>query len=556
MVARTLLRQKRFADSRTAVEMVLKADPDNAPAHDILGSVYLALGDFDRGMDELDRAIALEPNLVEAQLKKGLLNLAQGKLEQAETPLEEVVRVAPEHLNSRLLLALSHLRRQNFGQAVTILQEGLQGRPEDAVLHNYLAAAHLGQGQTEAAVAALEKAKQSKPDYLAPYVNLASYHLSKGQPAKAAAEYQALLEVDPQNLRALLSLASLQELQGDKKGVRESLTRAAATGAVEGFVAQAIYQRRNGQPEQGLAAVKAGLDLHPKQPVLLKLQGEILLRLDRFEEALAAFHSLAEVRPDQGLPLVIATLVGRNRHQEAIQLAQEQIDHHGDEAQGYLLLSAIHQQQKDYPKAEAVVGEGLKRVKNDLALQMKLAELYLVRQQPERALQLYTEQHEKHPAVLPVTFSLGALHDKLGNKRQALALYRDCLERNADYAPALNNLAYLYADNYRDLDEALQLAVRAFRQQSAEPGIMDTLGYVLLRKGRFEEALPYLEKAAALLPADLAVQLHLAQAYQGLGKQEQAEAAARKVAVSGNPALVQSAETLLQQLAKAAVKKE
>jgi putative PEP-CTERM system TPR-repeat lipoprotein len=552
MVAQTLFRQKRFDDSRTAAQMVLKAQPNNALAHDILGSVYLAQGDFDRGMEELDRAIELAPQLVDAQLKKGLFNLSQGKLQQAEGPLEEVVRLAPELLNSRLLLAASYLKRQNYGEAIATLEKGLQGRPEDAVLHNHLSAAYLGQGQAEAAVAELEKAKKCKPDYAAPYVNLANYYLSQGQPDKAAAEYSALLQVVPKNLRALLSLAALQEIQGNAQGAQESLTRVAATDAVEGFLALTLYQDRNGELDLALETVTRGLERHPKQPALLEAQGQLLLRMDRVEQALKVFRSLADVRAERGLPLLVATLVGKNRHPEAVKLAQEQIDQHGNAASGYLLLSAVYRQQKDYSKAESALEKGLKSVKDDLLLQMKLAELYVIQQKFEKALHLYVEQRGKHPGSMPLAFSLGSLYDQLGDKRKALELYRLCLEGNDDYVPALNNLAFLLADNYRDLDEALQLAVRAFRFKPAEPGIMDTLGYVLTRKGRFADALPYLEKSAAMLPADSTVQLHLAMAYQGLGKNVEAKAMANKVVASGNPALVQSAETLLQQLNKAA----
>ncbi len=552
LVAQTLFRQKRFDDSRTAVQMVLKAQPNNALAHDVLGSVYLAQGDYDRGMEELDRAIDLAPRLVDAQLKKGLFNLAQGKLEQADAPLEEVVRLAPELLNSRLLLVSSYLKRHNYGQAIATLQEGLQGTPEDAILYNYLAAAYFGQGQAEAALAQLEKAKQYKPDYVAPYVNLASYYLSKGQPDKAAAEYSALLQVVPQNLRALLSLADLQEIKGDAKGVQESLARAVATEAVEGFLALALYQSRNGEPERALETITKGLELHPAQPALLEAQGQLLLNTGRVEEALKVYRSLADVHADRGLSLLVATLVRQNRHPEAIKLAQEQIDQHGNSASGYLLLSGVYRQQKNYSQAESVLERGLNSVKDDLLLQMKLAELYIVQHKFERALQLYTDQHEKHPDSVLVTFSLGSLHDQMGDKRKALELYRLCLEQNGEYVAALNNLAFLYADNYRDLDEALQLAGRAFRLKPSEPGIMDTLGYVLTRKGRFAEALPYLERSAAMLPANFTVQLHLAQAYHGLGKKDQAEAVANKVMASGNPALVQEAKTLLQQLNKVA----
>jgi len=548
MVAQTLFRQSRFDDSRAAAELVLAADPDNALAHDILGSVYLAQGDYDRGMAELDRAIAKAPGLVDAQLKKGVVNLALGKPDLAETPLAEAVRIAPELLNSRLLLAVSYLRRQNFGQAVATLKEGLQGRPEDAILHNHLAAAYLGQGRTDAALAELEKAKQRKPEYMAPYENLANYYLRKGQPARAMAEYQALLKVAPDNQRALLSLASLQELQGDKAGAENSLIRSVAGGGKESYLASALFYRRNDQPKKVLATLQKGLEIHPGQPALLELQGQFLLGQGQVAEALSAYRSLAEALPDRGFPLLVATLVGQGKRQEADGIARRQISLNETEPRGYLLLAAISRLQQEYSQGVEVLEGGLKKVSNELPLQMARADLFQAWGKPERALEILGVLHERHPANVPVIFNLASLHDRQGNKRQALALYRACLESDDGYLPALNNLAYLYADNYRDLEEALELAVRAFHQRPADPGIMDTLGFVMVRQGRFADALPFLEKSAGLLPDEPAVQLHLAQAYHGLGKHGQAEKALHQVIATGNPALTRPAEALLQQI--------
>ena len=549
MVAQTLYRQQRFDDARAAAERVLVAEPNNALARDILGSVFIAQGDYDRGMDEIDRAIDLAPNLVDAQLKKGMFHLAQGRLEEAETPLEEVVRLAPELLNSRLLLAVSHLRRQNFPKAIATLQDGLAGNAQDAVLHNYLAAAFFGQGQPEAALVELEKAKQRKPDYLAPYVNLANYYLTQGQPERASDEYRAFLKEAPDNLRALLSLASLQELQKDWPGAEQSLAKAAATGAVEGYLASAMYYSRRGTFEKALEVLHSGQEKHPKQPALLELEGRLWLKQGQPDKALDAYQRLTEVAPNQGLPLLVATLLHTGQADEAEKLARQQIQRAGGEPQGYLLLADIYKQRQAYAKGLEILEQGLARVKNGAVLDMARAALYQAWDKPERALGVYGDLRKQYPAFLPATFGLAALHDSLGDKGQALSLYRACLEQDADYLPALNNLAYLYADNYGDLDEALTLAGRALRRRPTDAGIMDTLGYVLVRQKRFSEALPYLQKAALMLPKEPLVKLHLAQAQLGLGQQNEARDLLQEVQVGSlNEAQALKVKKLLQQL--------
>lgn len=553
MVAQTLFRQNRLDDSRAAAELVFRTDPENALAHDIIGSVYIAQGDFDRGMSEINEAVSLAPNLVDAQLKKGMFYLAQGSIEQAETSLEEVVRIAPELLNSRLLLASSYLRRQDFIKAIDVLKEGLKeglkGRQEDAVLHNYLASAYLGQGQTESAFAELEKAKKSKPDYLSPYINLANHYLARGELQRAAGEYQAFLQVSPDNLRALLSLGAIQELEKDKQGAGNTLERAAETGASEGYVALAKFWSRQGQVQKALDVLQKGLGQHSKHPDLLELQARMLLRQEQYVKALGVLRVLSEVQPVKGLPLLVATLVQQGQSEEAEKVAKQQVERAAADPQGYLLLASVYKQRQDYARGLAVLKQGLTNVKNEAALHMARATIYQAWEKTDQALEVYEELRKQYPAFLPATFSLAALHDRQGDKRQALSLYRACLEQDADYLPALNNLAYLYADNYGDLEEALKMAGLALRRRPTDAGIVDTFGYVLVRQQRFAEALPYLQEAVQMLPNEPLVKLHLGQAYFGLGQFAEAQGVLQEAqAGSLGEAQALQVEKLLQQI--------
>ena len=67
------------------------------------------------------------------------------------------------------------------------------------------------------------------------------------------------------------------------------------------------------------------------------------------------------------------------------------------------------------------------------------------------------------------------------------------LQEEPNYTPALNNLAYLQADNYGDPGEALDLALKAFRNAPDDPGILDTLGYVMVKNNCVQDGIKLLE---------------------------------------------------------------
>lgn len=95
----------------------------------------------------------------------------------------------------------------------------------------------------------------------------------------------------------------------------------------------------------------------------------------------------------------------------------------------------------------------------------------------------------------PMLVSLGNLYRGLGRSADAEALYRRAIEEDPRLARAYNNLAYLLAEQNRELDEAIRLARQALVLDPANPLFMDTLGMALMGRQRYQEASDVLERA-------------------------------------------------------------
>jgi Flp pilus assembly protein TadD len=74
-----------------------------------------------------------------------------------------------------------------------------------------------------------------------------------------------------------------------------------------------------------------------------------------------------------------------------------------------------------------------------------------------------------------------------------------------------------------DYDEALQLIEKAVEGQPNSGYIVDSLGWVLYRLGRYEEAVSQMEKAVELLPIDPVVNDHLGDVYWAVGRLREAD---------------------------------
>ena len=119
--------------------------------------------------------------------------------------------------------------------------------------------------------------------------------------------------------------------------------------------------------------------------------------------------------------------------------------------------------------------------------------------------------------------SFAVLLEQAGKFTEAEDIYHQLLERDPDFAPAANNLAWcITREKNPDLGEALRLAQVAKERQPRNPYIIDTLGYVFYRRGAYDLATTQFRDAVSLLPNIPAVRYHLALSLKAQGADREA----------------------------------
>ncbi|WP_132248509.1 tetratricopeptide repeat protein [Primorskyibacter sedentarius] len=114
-------------------------------------------------------------------------------------------------------------------------------------------------------------------------------------------------------------------------------------------------------------------------------------------------------------------------------------------------------------------------------------------------------------------------HERQGNWPQAEADFRAALALNPEQPQVLNYLGYSLVEKNEKLDEALGMIERAVAARPDSGYIVDSLGWVLYRLGRYEEAVGHMERAAELMAIDPVVNDHLGDVYWSVGRKLEAE---------------------------------
>ena len=117
---------------------------------------------------------------------------------------------------------------------------------------------------------------------------------------------------------------------------------------------------------------------------------------------------------------------------------------------------------------------------------------------------------------------LGVIYDARKQFDLSEKHYREALEINPTFAAAANNLAYILADQDKNLNKALELAQLAKEKLPSSPYVMDTLGWVYYKNDLYDLAIGEFSDALGKLPDNVDIVYHLGMAYYKKGDKERA----------------------------------
>ena len=122
-----------------------------------------------------------------------------------------------------------------------------------------------------------------------------------------------------------------------------------------------------------------------------------------------------------------------------------------------------------------------------------------------------------------IHYARAIAHERLDYWEKAETDFRAALELNPEHPQVLNYLGYSMVEKQINLAEALDMIERAVAARPDSGFIVDSLGWVLYRLGRYGEAVAHMERAVELMAVDPVVNDHLGDVYWAVGRKREAE---------------------------------
>lgn len=293
-LAYALDRQERTSEAVEIVEGFTRRRQDVAAAHRLLGRYRIKLGEWQRALVDLARAVRLDRANV-----RGWSDLAQGlemfgHQESALDCWRKVVQLDPTLTGGLAGMRRVAARLGRHGVAATAGWKMVGLGIDTPAFVEQVIKDCLRAGQRDTALSLLEDAIGSGGATARTWILKGSLHESVGELKEARVAYHHVVELHPDCLPAVRSLARLARTQGDKPGERVYLARLALLEphAPDALRRLAELDAEEGRLEDAVKGFRKTLLLDPKDREILLQLGLLYHRLGRFglaEEQLRAF---------------------------------------------------------------------------------------------------------------------------------------------------------------------------------------------------------------------------------------------------------------------------
>ncbi|MEY8883006.1 tetratricopeptide repeat protein [Donghicola sp. XS_ASV15] len=270
--------------------------------------------------------------------------------------------------------------------------------------------------------------------------------------------------------------------------------RNATDGMAEVYFAVASALEGEAGPDYTLLYARVAQYLRPEHVDATLLSADLLDVMGRYDLAEATYRLLPKDDP-----AFHAAELGRadalrsdGKGDAAIEVLQSLAKTHSDLPIVHLTLGDFYRAEEQYKEAVAAY---------------------------DKAISLYENPED---ARWFAYYTRGIAYERLGEWDSAESDFRKALELSPGQPQVLNYLGYSLVEKDIKLDEALGMIEQAVATSPNSGHIVDSLGWVLFRLGRYEEAAAQLERAAELMPVDPIVNDHLGDGYWAVGRKIEA----------------------------------
>lgn len=529
-VVRAKMEMGQHNEARALVDEYSKTPAQAHIADLIRGAIALEGGDYEAAKSFALKAAAAEPGFSEAFALLFQASLFSGDSAGAVAAAEQFAALSPDNLNAQFLRAFAYEKA---------------GKP--------------GQAQAE-----YKRIVEQNPNNVAAIMNLARHEEDSGRLESAKLYYESVLSIDPQNSEAAVATARIESHEGRDIGDSiPELEQVRAENTNDPWIRVALIERYLQQQDAAAALPVAEelIELRPLNPRVLELVAITNALAGKMDDALRiatswvkrdednpkAYETLAglqlqlgeqesavrslrkSVELDDGNQSAKFTLAGillaEGNYDEVVTFADEILADDVDNLQARLLrasanweIGATDAALTDFRRLYEIQGSALAAT--------KLARALWATGKTDESQALLRNELKDKPDNAELLLALGDTQFAAESFDEAITTYETLDAKGFGTGVVLNRLAWLY--DLQSNEKALPTARRAYELAPQDANVLDTLGWLLVKRSNTEQGLSFLERALEIAETKLpeseqmTIRFHAGSTYARAGRKSEA----------------------------------
>ena len=461
---------KEYKEAQVVLEAVIAEDSSKKQLKSRVVELFMARGEFDQARKSVDTLLKEDSSDARGHFLKGLMMMQDKDVSEARKEFSKAKELAPNAAENQ------------FFYGMTFMNESEQ-----------------------ISIAEISEALKKNPKLYKARMALAELYARKG-------DYQQSLD----------ELDKVLSSQGGTNQLDKATGKQIANAKVRAFRIAVLMKMRN--PAAALDDAKLLVELQPENLSHTMRLAEIYFATKNLDEALPLFQKLQKEKPEsvQILNRIVGVFMLKKEPESAMKTVDTFLADYPENSAAIMVKAKIYLSQGYLDLAENILIPVADKGEH-VAPVVMLAELYRQKKDDDKVITYYRKGLEIAPDNVNILMKIAGFHLKQGNYSEAISNYEKVLEKTSNHLPAMNNLAFLYSEEGKNLDRALELANAVSKKLPDNPDVADTLGWIYVIKKVYSQAEPHLQKAIDAKPDNPTIMYHMGMLRLGQKKLQDSE---------------------------------
>jgi len=510
------------------LDILRKKQPNTPETHEAFAKYYAAQKNIAGAIQEMQQAIAADPNRSESYLLLALFQLRSDQPDQAEANFKKAAGVDPKAIDAQMALGGFYQSRTRFPEAEDRFKHAIEMEPKNpaprAALVRLLVQEHKN-GEIEPFLRQTKKDLSNNPEG---YRMLGDYYFASGDLDNATTEYASLYHDHPRDpvvRRNYIQLLILKNRLDEATKLDNEILKTSPND-VDALVYKGEIQIQHKDTNGAIDSLQQALKNDPENAVAHYQLGVAFAQQQNEGRAESEWHEAVRIRPNlTDAQRSLATLQLRRADFDALlATAQQIITAEPDSADGLLWKGVADMALKKYADAQQDAEQAMQKSPQSSAPLVQLGSIELAQKHYAAAEKFYQQALDKNPSS---TEGLSGLMNTYFAEKQpdkAIAAANAQIAKSANNSNFYDLLGTALFNGRKDLPGAEDALRKAISLDKNNVDALEKLGKVQVQEGSSDQALALYQQSIKDNPQEVIFLILSGELYEAKKNWDQAKA--------------------------------